>query len=136
VPGASLPEIEPVIHRLPAPVVIAHFAGARLGAGADPARLDALLRILDRPDRFVKLSAPYHQARSPWAEMAPLARELARRAPHRLVWGSDWPHVAISPPDEMPVTEALFDAFCDWIPDPEARRIILVETPERLYGGD
>jgi predicted TIM-barrel fold metal-dependent hydrolase len=132
-PGSALAEAEGLIAWLPAPVVLAHFAGCRLGPGADEASLAALLRILERPDRFVKISAPYHQARSPWAEMAPLARELARRAPQQLVWGSDWPHVAIAPPDEMPVTEALFDAFCEWLPDPELRRTILVDTPGRLY---
>src|SRR5258706_461556 len=50
----------------------------------------ALLAMLEKPDGYVKLSGAYRLAPAPWTAMTPLARELARRIPENLLWGSDW----------------------------------------------
>jgi predicted TIM-barrel fold metal-dependent hydrolase len=134
IPGAELPGMEAMLAELPTPVVLAHFGGCR---PEDPGRESehaALLRFLEKPDRYVKLSGVYRVASEPYAEFAPLARRLASHAPDRLLFGSDWPHVAIGLDEPMPTTEGLYDAFCDWLPDPDVRRTILVDTPARLYG--
>jgi predicted TIM-barrel fold metal-dependent hydrolase len=48
------------------------------------------------------------------------------------MWGTDWPHPSI-PGEIMPDDGHLF-LFCQWIPDEQMRRCILVETPARLFG--
>jgi predicted TIM-barrel fold metal-dependent hydrolase len=47
-----------------------------------------------------------------------------------MVWGSDWPHVAMA---RMPDTGLLRNLLPDWVPDPRLRRRILVDNPARLY---
>jgi predicted TIM-barrel fold metal-dependent hydrolase len=130
--GEDLPGLRPLIDALPTPVVVAHFGGA--GEDADPAVAAAVLGMLEKPDRYVKLSGPYHFGPPPWVAMAPVAQALARRAPHALLWGSDWPHVGIADPADMPATADLLDALGDWIPEPDLRHAILVDNPARLYG--
>ncbi len=132
--GEDLPPLRPLIDALPTTVVVAHFGGAGVTAGGAPEIAAAIKGILERPERYVKVSAPYRLCDAPWSAMAPLARELVAMAPDNILWGSDWPHVGLFAPTPMPPTEALFDAFCDWIPDPVLRHKILVDNPTRLYG--
>ena len=55
-----------------------------------------------------------------------------RRAPERLVWGSDWPHPTEK--EAKPDDAAMFDLFSDWVGDEALHRRILVGNPARLYG--
>jgi 2-pyrone-4,6-dicarboxylate lactonase len=59
-------------------------------------------------------------------------RALVDTDPTRLVWGSDWPHVAIDGP--MSNDGDLLDLLGEWAPDERLRHFILVENPARLYG--
>ena len=54
-----------------------------------------------------------------------------RRAPERLVWGSDWPHPTER--HDVPDDAQLFDLLGDWVPDDATRHRVLVENPARLY---
>jgi D-galactarolactone isomerase len=75
----------------------------------------------------VKLSGPYLEG----GDAQAVAAELARLAPERCVWGSDWPHpTESSKPDDLALRRML-DA---WVPDPAARERILVDNPAALYG--
>jgi predicted TIM-barrel fold metal-dependent hydrolase len=49
------------------------------------------------------------------------------------MWGTDWPHPSI-PGEIMPDDGHLLDLFCAWTPDETLRRMILVDTPTRLFG--
>jgi predicted TIM-barrel fold metal-dependent hydrolase len=93
-----------------------------------------LLQLIAEADCYVKLSGAYRIAEYPWSGVAPLARALIERAPHRMVWGSDWPHVAITDQRRMPTTGDLLDLLVDWTPDKAIQRQILVENPLKLYG--
>jgi predicted TIM-barrel fold metal-dependent hydrolase len=50
-----------------------------------------------------------------------------------LVWGADWPllNTGATPPD----LGALLDVLDEW-GDDDARRLVLVDNPARLYGFD
>lgn len=118
--------------RLPIPVVIDHHASpdeTAIGAGT-PA--DALKRLLDGGNTYVKLSAAYRMTPPPYAALADYTANLVALAPERIVWGSDWPYVFF----DGPVADAgvLLDAVCEALPDEDARRRIFVETPQNLYG--
>ena len=64
--------------------------------------------------------------------MAPLARALIAAAPERVVWGSDWPHPAVS--GAMPNDGDLLDLMGAWTDDATVRHKILVDNPAVLYG--
>jgi 2-pyrone-4,6-dicarboxylate lactonase len=55
-----------------------------------------------------------------------------RTRAERLVWGSDWPHVALAGP--MQNVGDLLDLLVDWIPDADTRHRVLSENAYRLYG--
>ncbi len=60
-----------------------------------------------------------------------MAEAFVAAAPERLVWGSDWPHPTES---RKPDDAVLLDLLRTWAADDEARRRILVENPQALYG--
>ena len=83
---------------------------------------------------WVKLSGAFRVTTEgpPYRDTIPLAHALHQAAPHRCVWGSDWPHVANW--KHMPNVGDLLDLLADWVPDEAARRRVLVDNPVRLYG--
>ena len=69
----------------------------------------------------------------PYPDIGPFARELAKHAPERLIWGSDWPHLHMKE-RMMPNDGDLLDLLADWVPDGKTRDRILADNPARLYG--
>jgi len=126
--------LAPLLARLPVDVVIDHIGGVRAALGTAHPQFQALLRLLDSGWAWVKLCGyRASSAGHPWDDVAPNVQALAKAAPERCVWGTDWPHVQM-PPGPQPEPRALFDQLLAWVPDPRARRRILVENPARLYG--
>jgi 2-pyrone-4,6-dicarboxylate lactonase len=66
--------------------------------------------------------------------MQPFVQALVDARPDRLVWGTNWPHSALFPPDSPPDDARLIDLFCEWVPNPSMREQILVINPGRPYG--
>jgi len=76
----------PLIRDSKVPVVLDHFAGGS-------ALVDQVTELLERPNIWVKLSAPSRVSTKPgYADLAPVVRKFADAAPERLIWASDWPH--------------------------------------------
>ncbi len=100
---------------------------ARLGA-AQP-DVQALLRLLDAPGFWIKLSGIDRID----AQGVALAHELFRAHGDRCVWGTDWPH-----PSHTHISDdaALVDALAQVVPDEAGRRSLLVDNPQRLYRFD
>ncbi|MEH3087943.1 MAG: amidohydrolase family protein [Xylophilus ampelinus] len=125
------------LDRLPAPVVLDHFAMAAGAPGPDP---DAVCGLLRTGRVFVKLSAPYRLG-DPGSAAAWAARFLAA-APSAVLWGSDWPHTARDPGrGRLEVSayravpaEALARDLRAWLPTPALRQAVLVDNPAALYG--
>jgi predicted TIM-barrel fold metal-dependent hydrolase len=120
--------------RLAVPLVIDHFGLASPAAPDNPATLH-LLRLVER-GCYVKLSAPYRilPANSAPTTFRSLVERLAAIRPDRLLWGTDWPHVAYW--QAMPDDGELAALTEDWLPAPALRRQVLVANPARLYWGD
>ena len=131
-PGSVLPDIADRLLELSTDFVVDHFGRIDPRGGLEQPAFRALARLVDSGRCWVKLSAPYRidLDGAPWRKAAPFARELVRRNPGRLVWGTDWPHpdVAVLPQDQ-----ALLDALADWVPDEAVRHRILVDNPAKLY---
>ena len=135
--------LESQIDASPMPVVFDHFGGAQAALGVSQPGFDALLRLVQNGEAYVKLSGAYRASIArDYADVLPLARALIRANPQRVLWGSDWPHPNTVPGrDATEVTPALpiddgsmLNLFATWIPDAATREIILVENPARLYG--
>ena len=91
----------------------------------------ALLDLLEGGHCYLKLSGAYRIAKLRGYEyVEPVARAIVERAPDKAVWGSDWPHISYSDRD----TGELLSLLERWAPSQSARRQILVENPNRLFG--
>lgn len=135
--GRELAALEPRLLKIDAPLVFDHL-GCVLGRdGTDSGGFQALQRLLSqRDDCWVKLSSWYRRSAlpAPHDDMRALAQALVATRPDRVVFGSNWPHPALFPPQETPDDAALVDTLFDWIPDAALRQAILVANPKQLYG--
>ena len=132
--GRELPARRALIDRLPGNVVIDHTGKFLVPVAPDDPAFRALQAVLDRPDRWVKLSAPYETSQSGpphYADVSALARALVQSHPQRCLWASNWPH-----PNRVPLPDdaAMLALLSEWAPDAAVRERILVTNPARLYG--
>jgi D-galactarolactone isomerase len=134
--GRQLPERADMLASLPGTLVIDQTGKFLEPVSPDHPAFIALLRLIDKGQTYVKLSAPYEVSKSGppgYADVSILAQALIRHAPDRMLWGSNWPHHALPAP--LRVTNA---AMLDWLhlcaPDDTIRHGILVTNPARLYG--
>ncbi|KQP18313.1 amidohydrolase [Pseudorhodoferax sp. Leaf267] len=132
--GRDLPQRQAVIDRLPCKVVIDHNGKFLEPVAPEHPAFEALLAVLARKDRWIKLSAPYETSRAGppgYDDVSTLARALVRAHPDRCLWASNWPHPGRVPP---PSNTALAALLSGWAPDEAVRRAILVDNPAALYG--
>jgi predicted TIM-barrel fold metal-dependent hydrolase len=128
------PEVAASIAALGVPVVVDHMGHHAAAALATSAGYANLLTLLERGEAWVKLSAPYrlspHSAGD--ADVSRLVAGFIRANPHRLLWGTDWPHP--SSPHPVPDDERLMAQVFEWFADAALRETVLVQNPSRLYG--
>jgi len=119
--------------QLPCQLVIDHFGFAPQPGAEQSPTADALRRLVDSGQTYVKLSGMYIQSKvgAPhYEDYDALAIDLVRRAPERMLWGSDWPHtLATTRPDGAD----LLGRLRVWAPDQAVQQQILQANPERLY---
>jgi 2-pyrone-4,6-dicarboxylate lactonase len=117
------------------PIIVDHMLHIPAGRGVNDANFQALLRLVGEGHVHVKLSAAYRLSDEfpDYPDARPFHDELLRANPGRLIWGTDWPHPSIRA-SVMPDDGHLLDLFHRWTSDESARRLILVETPARLFG--
>lgn len=130
----TLPEIAPLIARLPVEVVFDHMGHVPVEEGVDNPGFQKLIGFLKDGKAWVKLSGAQRVSALPakFDDTTPFARALVEAAPDRCVWGSDWPHVAF--PHPMFNTTDLIDLMPVWVPDEAQRIAIFVTNPAKLYG--
>lgn len=128
-----LPELMPLIQRLPVEVVIDHIGRMPTSAGIDDPGFQTLLGLLRGGRAWCKLSGANRMGdpTPPYDSVVPFARALVETAADRLVWGTDWPHVR--EPGAMPNDGDLLNLLPRWVPDQRLRDAILSDNPGRLY---
>ena len=127
-------EIEPLLMRLPTPLVFDHLAHVPRDAGVESPAYKTMRKLIDQGRTWVKLSGAYQDTKvgpPTYADAARVAQAYAKAAPERMVWGSDWPHPTEK---DKPDDAVLFDLLAVWVPDEATRNHILVQNPEALYG--
>jgi D-galactarolactone isomerase len=133
--GRLLHERERELSALPCPIVIDHIGKFLEPVPAEHPGIRSLRRLLGGGRCWLKLSAPYEVSRSgapDYADVGAIAKLAIGDRPDRLLWGSNWPHVAClrDPPDDG----ALRRLLTDWAGDQQIERAIMSESPDRLYG--
>jgi predicted TIM-barrel fold metal-dependent hydrolase len=127
-----LPDIVPAIRRLPVPVVIDHMGGFDVATGVDAPGFRALRSLVADRSAWVKLCVYRNLASlADPTPGRPFHRALVAADPERLVWGSDWPHLRVSP---EPDAGELLSLLREWTDDPAVVEQILVRNPQALYG--
>ncbi|HSV53466.1 MAG TPA: amidohydrolase family protein [Burkholderiaceae bacterium] len=126
----ALPGIAAQLQKLPVPVVIDHMGGFDVEAGVDDAGFQTLLSLVESGKAWVKLCAYRNLFGTPDKDQGrPFHEALVKANPARLVWGSDWPHLRVTP---VPDAEALLALFKRWTPEGHAAQI-LHDNPDALY---
>ncbi|MGD7069827.1 amidohydrolase family protein [Acetobacter sp. AAB5] len=124
-------DLLPRIAQLGCDVVIDHMGYLTPSAYGNEA-LKALEKYVAEKGWWVKLSGAYRLVKKleDMRQVTPLAQALIQANPQRMLWGSDWPHVAVR---DMPNTTDLLSMLAEWAPDEAMRQRILVQNPATLY---
>jgi len=135
-PAALWPGITPRLRQLPIPVVLDHF-GRLPHPGVEHPGHRAIVALLETDRVWVKLSGAYLQGVEPglWAaDAASMSAAYLRAAPHRLVWGSNWPHpTAHAGLHHAPEDVESLSLLRQWIGADANLHRILVDNPAMLY---
>jgi len=116
------------------PLVLDHMGKPDPARGVADPGFQLLLAALREARVWVKLSICRVSSAAPdYADVRPLHDALVEANPDRLLWGSDWPYVRLTP---APDAGHLLDVFDAWTGDAALRTRILVDNPARLYGFD
>lgn len=109
-------------------VVVDHFGKPDPKLGVTDAGFKYLLGLGATRQVWVKMSAPYRSSNEIAAAAAPMLRQAF--GPDRLLWASDWPHTGFEGKVRYSTLRAQLD---QWVPDAGERKIVLVDTPAKLF---
>ncbi|WP_082814537.1 amidohydrolase family protein [Collimonas fungivorans] len=92
-----------------------------------------IYRLLDSEKVWMKLSAPYLASAqdAPYSDISEFVGGLIRHFSHRLVWGTDWPHVTEAAKQD---DQEMLRFFTDLMPSDDVAQKIFVGNSEELYG--
>jgi D-galactarolactone isomerase len=134
--GCDILDHMPLLERIEGTWILDHTAKFLDPVSPESKEFAAVLKLVDRGNCYVKLSAPYETSKTgapDYADVGRLARRLVEQAPERCLWASNWPHVGVTP-DRYPDDVDLLDVLLDWAPDEAQRNAILADNPAKLYG--
>lgn len=129
-PGWVVRNLIPFLADLQTDFVIDHMGYMLEEDGLTQDDFARLLDLLRDGNCWLKLSAPYRIAKHRGYEaVAPMAKGIIAAAPHKVIWGSDWPHI----PDGSRDTGELLNLLARWTDDAAVHRAILADNPARLF---
>ena len=128
-------ELSPWLVQSKVPVVIDHMGRVDARLGEHHVDFQALMRLMDTPNFWVKLSGidridAHAEPHQRYTRGVFLAQQLWRHHADRCIWGSDWPHPHHT---HIPDDAALVDAIAQIVSDEAGRQALLVDNPQRLY---
>ncbi len=125
--------LTPVLVELPVTVVIDHMGRIDASEGLTQAPFQALMRLLEKPHIWCKVSGCERASRQepPYVDGLIFAQRIVERFADRVLWGTDWPHpnYRTDPPDDGD----LFDLLPQIAPTAAALQALLVDNPSKLY---
>lgn len=129
---AALPGITDFLKDCPIPVAIDHMGRCPVEEGTGGETFQRLAELM-QDDRFwVKISGAERLSKAgpPYTDVDPIARELVRIAPDRVIFGTDWPHPNME--THAPDDGQLVDRIAEICPGDLLGKV-LIENPGRLY---
>ena len=129
--GPLLAKILPAVRESGAKVVVDHFGSPDPAQGVACGGFKAVLEGVRAGDTWVKLSAPYRQGGADPRHYVDALLDAG--GARQLVWASDWPFV--SHEGEIKYSDCV-QWLRYWVPDEATRRVILSDTPVKLFGFD
>lgn len=130
--AAQFAEWLPRLADLGVPLVLDHMGMPDPAAGPTAPAFRAIIDALAGGNVWVKLVlARVSKAAPDFADARPFHDALVAARADRMLWGSDWPYVRMSP---APDAAHMLETFMRWVPEAATRRAILVDNPARLYG--
>ena len=123
--------LAPLLKQSAVPVVIDHIGRVDAALGANHADFQGLMRLLDDPRFYIKVSGVDRISRShPYEDGISLAKILVDEFSDRCVWGTDWPH-----PNHhhIPDDGDLVDLIPRIATSTEKIHQLMVANPEKLY---
>ena len=133
--GRSLEEHAKILERIDGDYVVDHTGKFLEPVATDDPAFAALLRLVDKGNCYVKLSAFYETSKSGppfYEDVGRMARALIDHAPDRVIWASNWPHVGRKA-ENYPDDANQLDCLGQWTDSDAIIRKILVENPRKLY---
>lgn len=134
--GRRLPDVTATLQALEGDYIIDHTGKFLEPVSPDDPAFEELLRLVDRGNCYVKVSAYYETSRTgapDYEDIGALARALINHAPDRILWATNWPHVGRTA-ETYPDDADMLDRIVDWAGSEEILHRILVDNPARLYG--
>jgi len=127
------PHLAKTFEDFPVDVVFGHFGYSHAKNGVADQGFQGLLDLMKHQRAWVKMTGPYRicDGDLPYLDMRPFNDAVIEANPHRLIWGTDWPHVMVK--KQMPHDSDLCDLFGTWVQDASIRNSILVDNPCILY---
>ncbi len=132
--GSGIVDHLPRLAALRSRYVLDHHGKFLRGATPDGPEVDAVKRLIDRGNCWFKLAGVYESSRSGgpgYADVAAIPRAIARHAPERIVWGTNWPHNSVREED-YPDDAALLDTVLAWALEAAGLDRILIENAVTL----
>ncbi|RXT16964.1 hydrolase [Rhizobium leguminosarum] len=130
----QLSDIAATLSGIRLPIVIDHLGFIPLARETRSLHVDALKRLMDRAEAYVKVTAPYRLTKDVnYNGFAEVACALAASHAERLLWGSDWPHTELW--DGMPDDTELVETMQATIDDSAIAEKIFVRNAEALFFG-
>lgn len=129
----DLPQILPPLLNAGINLVVDHFGRSDHALGVNDPGFRFLLETGASRRVWVKLSAAYRNGADGAGEEIALAAIPALRnafGMERLMWGSDWPHTQFE--KSVDFCHAL-KMLATWLPNPDERQMVLVDTPTSLF---
>lgn len=123
--------LTPLLKQSAVPVVIDHIGRVDAALGAHHADFQGLMRLLDDPRFYVKVSGVDRISKGyPYEDGISLAKILVDAFSDRCVWGTDWPH-----PNHhhIPDDGDLVDIIPRIATSTEKIHQLMVANPEKLY---
>ena len=133
-PGWLTQRMIPVLDRLRVDHSLAHMGMFLAKHGPQQAGFRDLLALSGRGQgrTWIKWTGTYRMATLPaMADAAPMAQATLEAAPHRIIWGSDYPHLSFA---NKVGSIQLFNLLHDWAPAAEDKQRVLVDNPAQLFG--
>ena len=132
--GSDIHEVEKNIKSWPGWVVFPHLGHFQRTVTTQQKGFTSLTRLIDRDKAWVKISAPYILSPNDNLddqEVTGIITALAKWAPERLVWGTNWPH--LEKEGDTAIDDELLGLMNKWVPNETNRKLIMCENANTLY---